>query len=150
GCGGGGLEGNTSNSGGGSGGSGGGGGGIQPGTTPGTYIVTVTATSGSITHSMQLQLVVQSSSTSPSVAGSWLINAGSVGQPQVLIEANLLQDSSGNITATNGQIAAISKVNGGWVFGDCLSNQKDGMEHDSFQGTINAQGQISGTFLEGA
>jgi len=90
---------------------------------------------------VQLQLIVQG------VTGPWLITAGS--PPQVLIEANLSQDGSGNITAMNGQIAAIAKVGSGWAFGDCLSSQSDGMEHDSFQGTINAQRQVNGTFLEG-
>jgi hypothetical protein len=45
--------------GGGNGGSGGGGGGGNPGTTPGTYVITVTGTSGSITQKGTLNLLVQ-------------------------------------------------------------------------------------------
>ena len=48
GCGGGGLQGNENN-----------GGQIQPGTTPGTYIITVTAASGTVTHSSTVTLTVQ-------------------------------------------------------------------------------------------
>ncbi|MGH9589333.1 MAG: hypothetical protein ACRD25_03015, partial [Terracidiphilus sp.] len=45
--------------GGGNSGGGGGGGGGNPGTTAGTYIVTVTATSGSLSHSTTVNLTVQ-------------------------------------------------------------------------------------------
>ena len=48
GCGGGGLQGNENN-----------GGQIQPGTTPGTYIITVIAASGTVTHSNTVTLTVQ-------------------------------------------------------------------------------------------
>jgi hypothetical protein len=48
--------------GGGSGGGGGGGGGTgptNPGTTPGTYVITVTGTQGSVTASVYVNLIVQ-------------------------------------------------------------------------------------------
>jgi hypothetical protein len=90
-----------------------------------------------------------SSGTLPSVAGGWVFSAGNSGLPQALIAANLSQDASGNVTAANGQITAIGDVSGSWIFGDCLANQGDGMEQDRFQGNINAQGQLNGTFYEG-
>jgi len=37
----------------------GGGGNIDPGTTPGTYIITVTAAAGTVTHSSTVTLTVQ-------------------------------------------------------------------------------------------
>lgn len=79
----------------------------------------------------------------PTVAGAWVFNT-----PQALIEANLSQDASGNVTASKGQIAAIATPNAQWIFGDCLAND-GGMEQDSFQGTINPQGVLNGTYYEG-
>lgn len=135
---------------------------------PMTLIGTRTVSGGSVTGTWQCQPQVTelnngctgsgsvsgtqsgtSSGSLPSVGGAWVISTGSPGQAQATIEANLSQDASGNVTAANGQIAAIADVNGQWVFGDCLSGQSDSMEQDSFRGTINAQGQLSGTYYEG-
>jgi hypothetical protein len=144
-CGGGGSNGGGGNGG---GGGGGGGGSQQQGTQPGTYTITVTGTSGTLSHQSTVTLVVSGSTSSTAISGAWefVANSTTTSGSTTLIEADLSANGAQTSASGPSEVQTATYLDGVWYVNGACNSSSPGQ--NSISGAVSGSG-ISLTFNEG-